>query len=82
MKKFGERPATMAKRCPLCGGRAMTETREHFYDRCAKVSSYIRCRECDLTIYGMPVSRDGSLECTYNEAQHRVLKLWNRRTAA
>lgn len=74
-----ETVARLAKPCPLCGSRnVVTEKRSKFEEiPTLKTCTYIECRDCHVTVYGDPVL-EGT---TYNEAQRRVLKRWNRRAS-
>ena len=83
MKCDFEIKAIFAKPCPFCGSEnVVTEGRASFYKSKTKSCTYIECADCGAKVYGDPVrGEDGVYISTYNNAQHKVLEMWNRRSA-
>ena len=83
MKYDHEIKAIFAKPCPFCGSEnVVTESRASFYKSKIKTCTYIECADCGAEVYGDPVrDENGEFITTYNNAQHKALELWNRRSA-
>lgn len=83
LKQDWERIALEAKPCPFCGSKNIaTMSRDGHKESKYRATSYIRCLNCGVQVYGDTVrGDDGEYKTDYDTVQHQVLKVWNRRAS-